>query len=212
MNYYPAFLDLRGKKAVVIGGGRVAERKVLSLIEAGADVTVVSPSLTKKLRQASSGNRLSHISRSYREGDLKGSFLVIAATDSEEINSRIARNAPALVNVVDVPSECNFIAPSVVRRGQLTIAISTGGASPAMAKTLRKELQKSYGPEISGYLKFARKVRKEAFSQIGDKTRRERFLKGLASGKVLDMLRTEGLRAVEKDIKEKFRKLAGRQE
>ncbi|MEJ2684619.1 MAG: bifunctional precorrin-2 dehydrogenase/sirohydrochlorin ferrochelatase [Candidatus Sulfobium sp.] len=208
MNYYPAFLDLRGKRAVIVGGGRIAERKILSLIEAGADVTVVSPSLTERLRQEKSDNRISHLSRSYRKGDLLGSFLVIAATDSEEINSRVAGDAPALVNVVDVPSECNFIAPSVVRRGPLTLAVSTGGASPAMAKTLRKELQKAYGPEFSGYLRFLKQVRAEALAGIGQKVKRERFLKGLASQKMVNMLRTKGLKAVKEKILERLRRLS----
>lgn len=208
MSYYPAFLDLRGKKAVVVGGGRVAERKVLSLITAGAEITVVSPSLTDRLRQAKSENRLRHLSRNYRKGDLHGSFLAIAATDSEKVNSRVARDAPALVNVADVPSECNFIAPSVVRRGQLAIAISTGGASPALAKTLRKELEKTYGPEFSDYLRFTRQIRARALASIRQKGRREGFLKGLASQNMLDMLRTEGLTAVKEDIRKRLRKLS----
>lgn len=207
MNYYPAFLDLRGKRAVVVGGGRIAERKILSLIEAGADVTVVSPSLTERLRQAKDEGLISHLSRSYRKGDSRGSFLVIAATDSEETNSRVAGDAPALLNVVDVPSECNFIAPSVVRRGPLTLAISTGGASPAMARTLRKELQKIYGPEFSGYLRFLKEVRAEALARIGQQGKRERFLKGLASQKMVDMLRTEGLRAAKEEILARLERL-----
>ncbi len=210
MNYYPAFLDLRGKKAVVVGGGSIAERKTFSLIQAGAEITVVSPSLTEKLEKAKSDRRISHISRGYRKGDLRGSFLVIAATDSEEVNSRVAGDAPALVNVVDVPSECNFIAPSVVRRGPLSVAISTSGASPAMAKTLRKELEKVYGPEFAGYLAFARQVRAEALAGIGQKKRRESFLKGLASQKMVDMLRTEGLKAVKETVRERLGRLSGR--
>jgi precorrin-2 dehydrogenase/sirohydrochlorin ferrochelatase len=210
VNYYPAFLDLRGKKAVVVGGGSIAERKTFSLVQAGAEITVVSPSLTKKLEKAKSDGRISHVSRGYRGGDLRDSFLVIAATDSEEVNSRVARDAPALVNVVDVPSECNFIAPAVVRRGPLTVAISTGGASPAMAKTLRKELEKVYGQEFAGFLRFARRVRTEALAGIGQKAKRERFLKGLASQKMLNMLRTEGLKAVKETIRKRLERLSGK--
>ena len=210
MNYYPAFLDLRGKKAVVVGGGRIAERKVISLMKAGAEVTVISPSLTSRLSRAKYDKRISHLSRGYRKGDLRGSFLVIAATDSEAINSRIAREAPALVNVVDVPSECNFIAPSVVKRGPLILAISTGGASPAVAKTLRKELEGAYGPEISGYLRFLRQVRVKALAGIGQKEKREAFLKGLSSGKMLNLLRTRGLKAAKEDVRKKLRMLSGK--
>lgn len=209
MNYYPAYLDLRGKKAVVVGGGKVAERKIFSLMDAGAEITVVSPSLTKRLSRAKAERSISHLPRNYRKGDLRGSFIVIAATDSEEINSRVSMDAPALVNVVDVPSMCNFIAPSVVRRGSLTVAISTGGASPAMAKTLRKELENVYGSEFSGYLRFARQVRAEAFAGIVQKEKRERFLKGLASRKMLDMLRKQGLKAVKETVRERLKKLSG---
>lgn len=200
MNYYPAFLDLRGKRAVVVGGGRIAERKILSLIEAGADVTVVSPSLTERLRQAKDEGLISHLSRSYRKGDSRGSFLVIAATDSEETNSRVAGDAPALLNVVDVPSKCNFIAPSVVRRGPLLIAVSTSGTSPALSRYIRKELEVKYGREFSQYLRFVRKMRSKALSEIENRPDRTKFLKGLASETTLRTLREEGLAAVKERI------------
>lgn len=208
MNYHPVFLNLKARKAVVVGGGRVAERKILSLIRAGADITVISPSLTASLLQEKERKTLRHVDRGYKSGDLKGSFLVIAATDSPALNSEIAREAPALVNVVDVPSECNFIAPSVVTRGPLTIAISTGGVSPAFAKTIRQELEKSYGPAIGRYLTFIRAVRKKALSCIDDRKKRERFLKELASPKVLQDLRTKGVKAVRQSIEKRLAKLS----
>ena len=198
MDYYPVFLNLNGKKAVVVGGGRVAERKVLSLLSAGADITVISPSLTGRLKRALSGGRIRHLARVYRKNDLKGAFLVIAATDSPETNRRVSVDAPSLVNVVDVPAECNFITPSVVRRGPLLLAISTSGTSPALAKTLREELQKSYGPELSEYLKFLKGIRTKAMTAIPQKDKREDFLKGLASEEILALLRTKGFDAVRK--------------
>jgi len=212
MNYYPAFLNLKGKKAVVVGGGRIAERKVLSLVKAGADVTVVSPQLTERLRKEKEAKRIRHRARKYRPGDLKDSFLVIAATDSPEVNSKVACGAPALLNVVDVPRECNFIAPSVVKRGQLVFAISTGGTSPAFAKAVRKEIEKSYGRVFSDYLGFVKALRPRAMREIGDKAAREEFLKGLASGDILDMLRTKGLDAVKQLVMAGFRKLAGKKQ
>lgn len=193
MSYYPAFLDLKGKKAVVVGGGRIAERKVFSLIRSGAEITVVSPSLTRRLSRAEFDNRIRHVSRDYRKGDLRDSFLVIAATDDPATNRKVANDAPALVNVVDVPSQCNFIAPSVVRRGQLIIAVSTSASSPAFSRTIRKELEKIYGGEFSGYLRFVAKMRSKAFSEIGNKSDRMKFLKGLASEKTLRILREKGL-------------------
>ncbi|MDA8240509.1 MAG: bifunctional precorrin-2 dehydrogenase/sirohydrochlorin ferrochelatase [Nitrospiraceae bacterium] len=199
MNYYPAFLNLKSRKAVVVGGGKVAERKVSALLKAGADVTVISPSITPGLQKELSRKRIMHLSRTYRRGDLRGAFLAIAATDSPETNRRVSKDAPALVNVVDVPTECNFIAPSVVRRGPLLLAVSTSGTSPAFARTLRKELEKSYGPELSEYLKLVKKLRVRAMTAIPEKDKREAFLKGLASGEMLKALRTKGAGAV-KDI------------
>ena len=200
MNYYPAFLNLTGRKAVVVGGGKVAQRKVSALISSGADITLISPSLTKELRKRLTAGMIRHIPRQYRRGDLKGAFLVIAATDSAETNRRVSKDAPALVNVVDVPEECNFIAPSVVKRGHLVIAISTGGASPAFSRAIRQELQLLYGSEFSGYLKFVKEIRKKAMTAVPERGRRERFLKGLASEEILAMLRNKGPEAVKKVV------------
>jgi len=200
LNYYPAFLNLKSRKAVVVGGGKVAERKVSALLKAGADVTVISPSIIPGLQKELSRKRIIHLSRTYRRGDLRGALLVIAATDSPETNRRVSKDAPALVNVVDVPAECNFIAPSVVRRGPLLLAVSTSGTSPALARTLRKELEKSYGPDLSEYLRFVRKVRAKAMTAIPEKDKREAFLKGLASAEVLKSLRTKGVGAVKETV------------
>ncbi len=207
MNYYPAFLNLTGRKAVVVGGGKVAERKVRALISSGADITLISPSLTKGLRKSLTAGIIRHIPRQYRRGDLKGAFLVIAATDSAETNRKVSKEAPALVNVVDVPEECNFIAPSVVKRGHLVIAISTGGASPAFSRAIRQELQLLYGSEFSGYLKFIKEIRRKAMTVITEKDRRELFLKGLASEEVLAMLRNKGAEAVKKVVMRRLKKV-----
>ena len=207
MNYYPVFLDISGKKVVVVGGGTIAERKVLALMKAGAVVTVVSPELTLRLSREKEKNAIRHIGRGYRKGDLTGSFLVIAATDTPAVNSRVARDAPSLVNVVDVPKECTFIAPSVVRRGPLTIAISTGGKSPAFSKTIRKELEKAISPDVGVYLKFVSTMRKKALADVRDRKRRERFLKDLASEHVLHLLRTKGLKVVRKEVERRLSKL-----
>ena len=189
-SYYPVFLNLKGKKCIVVGGGRVAGRKVLSLLKSGADITVISPELTKRLKKESvkrlnrskgSSGKIRHIPRKYKKGDLKNAFLVIAATDSNEINRRVSEEAPYLVNVVDVPSMCNFIVPSVVKRGPLTIAISTSGVSPSIAKAVRKELEKLYGAEFGKRLASLKKIRSKAMAEIKDKKKRERFLKKIGS-------------------------------
>lgn len=200
MNYYPSFLNLIGKRAVVIGGGGVAERKILTLLKAGARVTVISPQLTKRIEKEKRKNNIKHISRHYRKGDLKNAFIIIAATDSQAINKHISEDALCLVNVVDAPSLCNFIVPSVVKRGPLTIAISTSGVSPAFSKSIRKELEKLYSSEFSRYLKFLEKFRKKAVKEIPDKTKRAAFLKSLASKEIIDMLRRRGFEETKKCV------------
>lgn len=198
--YYPAFLNLQGKRVVVVGGGKVAERKILALLKAGADVIVISPEIKKRIAGEKLKGRIKHIPRQYRKGDVKNAFLVIAATDSEEINEKVSKDATCLVNVVDTPSLCNFIVPSVLQRGPLTIAVSTGGISPAFSKLIRQELEKLYGPELAEYLSLLEKIRKRAMRDIRDKRKRTEFLKSLASEKVIKMLREKGFRAVARRI------------
>ena len=196
-NYYPAFLDITGKKCVVIGGGRVAERKCSPLIRAGARVVVISPKLTQGLEAFKKKGLISHIGRLYRRGDMKSAFVVIAATDSREINLKVVADAAihhALLNVVDNPPLCNFIVPSVLRRGPLTIAISTGGVSPAMARTIRKSLEELYSTELSKYLRLLNTIRTKAMRDIPDKRKRAALLKGLASPKSMRMLFQKGFR------------------
>jgi precorrin-2 dehydrogenase/sirohydrochlorin ferrochelatase len=196
--YYPVFLNLKDRKVVVVGGGKVAERKMVILMRAGADLTVISPEITGKIEREKKRGRIKHIRRQYRKGDLRGVFLVIAATDSCAINEKISHDAPCLVNVVDTPRLCNFIVPSVMKRGPMTIAISTGGISPALSRSIRKELEKLYKSEFSGYLESLRSLRAGALKEIRDKRRRAEFLKSLASGEMLGILREKGCREAKK--------------
>lgn len=207
MRYYPVFLNLNAKKAVVIGGGKVAERKVLALIKAGAFVKVISPNITKALERLRKKGILIHIKRLYRKGDLKDAFIVIAGTSSAQTNTKIAQDAgylrdksQRLINVIDIPSEGNFITPSIVKRGPLTIAISTEGSSPAVTKTIRKELEKLYGTEFTHYLRFLRMMRRKAMKEIKNDKKREEFLKGLASEKIFNALRRKGTSSLSKLI------------
>jgi len=195
--YYPAFLDITGKKCVVIGGGRVAERKCSPLIRAGAKVVVISPGLTRGLESLKKKGLIRHIARHHRRGDLKSAFVAIAATDSREANLEAVADAAlhrTLLNVVDNPPLCSFIVPSVLRRGPLTIAISTGGVSPAMARTIRKRLEGLYTTEVSKYLRLLNTIREKAMQDIPDKRKRGALLKGLASPKVMQLLLQKGFR------------------
>jgi precorrin-2 dehydrogenase / sirohydrochlorin ferrochelatase len=202
--YYPAFIDLEDKKTVVVGGGKVAERKILGLLDTGATVTVVSPWITKRIEREKQKGRICHICRGYRKSDLKGAFLVIAATDDRDVNEKVSRNAPCLVNVVDVPKLCNFIVPSTMQRGALTIAVSTGGVSPALARSLRKELEKNYGCEFSAYLKSLQKIRAQAMTIIKDGKKRAGFLKAVASENMLKLLKEKGCSEAGEAVKSLF--------
>ena len=199
--YYPVYLDLTGKKAVVVGGGKVAERKILSLLKAGADIKVISPYITKRLEREKMKGKIRHASRNYKKGDLKNAFLVIAATNSLRINEQVSHDAPFLVNVVDMPDLCNFIVPSLVQRGPLKVAISTSGSSPAFSRSVRKEIEKFYGPEFSHFLKSLRTIRKKALREIREKKKRTKFLKSIASEKIIERLRVNGLKKTKKFIK-----------
>lgn len=183
-NYFPIFLDLTGKKCIVVGGGGVAERKCEALIKAGAEVTVIAPMITKGLKDIHAKGQITYIKRDYSSDDLLPAFLVIAATDYEEVNQKVAEDASAankLVNVVDAPLLCNYITPAVFQRGLLTIAISTGGASPAIAKEIREELQKLYGPEFAKRLEKVKNARTKVMKEIKDRTERSRAIKDIVS-------------------------------
>lgn len=202
--YYPAFINLRNKKTVVIGGGDIAERKVLSLLRSEADVTIISPVITKRLQKKVSEGRIFHINRKYKKGDLKNFFLVIAATNDRKVNESIAKEAKCLVNVVDTPELCNFIVPSVVKRGHLTIAISTSGISPAMSRTIRKELEENYKKEFEKFLKSLQFIREKAIKQIQDNRKRTDFLKYAGSKNILGLLRDKGCKTTINILKNKF--------
>lgn len=208
MRYFPVFLDLKEKSCVVIGGGRVAERKIQNLRKAGAAVTVVSPRLIEGLKRLKQANRIRHLPRSYRRGDLKDAYLAIAATDDRSANERVFREATALripVNVVDDPLHCSFIVPAVVSRGDILLAISTGGQSPALAKALRKKLQKEIGPEYTALLKMIGAIRKKIIPRgWGQKKNREIYQR-LFKEDVIEMVRQRDLAALNR----LFKKLLG---
>ncbi len=192
MKYYPAYLDLRGRPCVVIGGGAVAERKAIALLEAGAEVTVISPTLTPKLHELSDSGKISHFPKQYEEKDLSGEFLVIAATDSVEVNTLVAkacRKKHTLVNVAAPPEESSFIVPSVVERGDLLIAISTSGASPALAKKIRQEVEQRYGAEYELFLAKLSSIRKRVLEEVPDENKRSQVFQAIVDSDVIDLIR-----------------------
>ncbi len=151
-DYFPALLDLRGRRCLVVGGGASAARKVRDLLQCGAPVTVVSPALTPDLAILAAAGLIVHRPRQFRRADVRDVALVIAATGVPDVDTAVAaeaRRRRALVNVVDRPAKCDFIVPSVLRRGDLQIAVSTGGRSPALAREIRKRLESVIGPEYA---------------------------------------------------------------
>jgi precorrin-2 dehydrogenase/sirohydrochlorin ferrochelatase len=194
--YYPAFLDLRDQLCVVVGGGNVAERKTLDLLRAGARVKVISPGLTSRLQKEKNQGSITHVNRRFRQQDLKGSFLVIAATDSEEENRKVAGHKGLLLNVVDRPELCTFIVPATLRRGPLQIAVSTSGASPAMARAIRKDMESTYGPQFGKHLNKLKRLREKAVKEIKSQRERERYLKSLASENTVRMLKKSAKKTV----------------
>jgi len=150
-DYFPAFLDLRGRRCLVVGGGANGERKAKDLVDCGARVTVVSPAITPGLGALAASGLVVHRPRKFLRSDVRGCAVVIAATGSARVDDAVAAEAHrrnALVNVVDRPAHCDFIVPSVLRRGELQIAVSTGGRSPALAREIRKRLEPMFGPEL----------------------------------------------------------------
>ena len=171
-SYYPVFLDLKGRPCVIIGGGEVAERKISNLLDCQAKLTIISPEVTGPIHEMASRGELKWLPREYRDGDLKGVFLAIAATDLQRVNQAIAKEAAnerVVLNVVDNTPLCTFIAPSIVKRGDVTVAVSTGGTSPALARKLRVSLERSealqYAP-LAGILSLARKELKRRAAEV----------------------------------------------
>ena len=165
---YPVALELEGRRCVVIGGGDVAEHKARALLEAGAVVATVSPRFTPALEELASRGEVELVRRRYREGDLAGAFLAIAATDDASVNAVIHREAEhgrVLLNAVDDTRHCHFAVPALVRRGELTVAISTGGKAPALAKRLRTMLARQLGPEWGTLVEILGQVREEAVAR-----------------------------------------------
>ena len=166
--YYPVALDLRDRLCLVVGGGPVAEAKVEGLLEAGARVTVVSPELTEPLAAWALGGRITYRPHEYGADDLDGQQLVFSATDRREVTEAVAaeaRRRGLWVNAADDPAFCDFLLPSVLRRGRLVVAVSTGGASPALAARVRRDLEAYFAPEYDELVELAAEVRAELRSR-----------------------------------------------
>jgi len=206
---YSVSLDLNEIPCLVVGGGTIALRKIQSLLFSGAKVTVVSPQVIPEIETFEG---IDIIKREFRPEDLQGKFLVISATNNRPVNEAVAREARQrnmLVNVVDVPELCNFFVNSQVRRGDLAISISTGGASPALAKRIRRELEKQYGGEYSHFLRLMREYRALIIRTVTDPEKRKDMFEQIDAEQFEKMLRDQGEDAVRKAIEMIMKKGAG---
>ena len=198
--YYPILLNIQDKKCLVVGGGNVAWRKVCSLKDAGARVTVVSPEFCPEMEKETGIER---IQQKYEEGFLNGVLVVVASTDDEEVNKKVYYDAVKrciLVNVVDMPEFCSFIVPATISRGDLSISISTGGASPALARNIRENLEKQFGDEYGEFAKLLSETRRKILSEISDESIRRDILQRIAGLDMLEIVKQKGISEAEKKI------------
>ena len=204
-NYYPIFLQLNNKLCVVIGGGDVATRKVTALLESNATVRVISPQLSPELEALSDAGRIEACRHAYTADSLSGAYLVIAATSSPAVNRQAAAHCGANnipINVVDAPELCDFIVPATVKRGPLTIAVSTGGNLPAMARQIRQKLESEFDEAYGELLTALGEARTRVLRDIDDPIRRKQIFTTLANADLLTTLRQQGRTALELKIEQ----------
>jgi len=200
MGYLPIFLDVTGRRCVVIGGGEVAERKIASLLEAGAEVIVISPEATGAIANWAAAKRIAHFARACQPRDIANASLIFAATDDAALHRAIASEARAagiLINVADEPELCTFIAPAVASRGALQIAISTSGAVPALAARVRREIEEQIGIEYAIALQILGAARTWLRTRIDSQSERARIMKALANSDLPAHIRREDPAAID---------------
>jgi precorrin-2 dehydrogenase/sirohydrochlorin ferrochelatase len=193
MTLFPMFVKLEGRSCLVVGAGAVCEPKIESLIQAGALVRVIAPRADPAVAEWAAGGEIAWEAREFTPSDLDNVFLVIAATSSREVNELIfreARKRNILCNVVDDPEHCDFYYPAVVRRGDLQLAISTNGHSPALAQRIRRELEAQFGPEYGEWLKQLGRIRQELFASPMNPEDRRRLLHQLASREAFEQMQS----------------------
>ena len=192
MKYYPVNLDIRNRNCLVVGGGAVGTRKVKTLIECGGIVTVVSPQASATLEQMAADGVITLVSRDYRTSDMEDTFLVIGATDDETLNRQVHADAEArntLCNIADRPEICNFILPAIVNRGDLVLAVSTSGKSPAYAKKVRKELEKQFGAEYEPFLRLMGAIRERLLREKHEPEAHKPLFERMINAGLLDLVR-----------------------
>lgn len=204
--HYPIALCLRGKRCVVVGGGPVAARKVQGVVEAGAKVTVVAPTVGERVRRIAEEGDIDLVERPFEPGDLDGADLVFAATDNERLNAEVgveAANRGALFNDATSSEGSNFLVPSVLRRGSLSVGVTTGGSSPAYAKLIRGKLEDILGPEHAEMVNILERLRPRVMERFPDDPDRRRSVwDAIVSWETLELIRRGKTEEVEARIKQ----------
>jgi len=189
--HYPLFLDISGKSCIVIGGGKIAERKVAMLLKFNAQVKVISPKINGALSKLLKSGKIAVIEREYKDGDLDGASLVFAATNKKDINVRIKKEAAMkgiLVNVVDDPVLCDFIVPSIVKKGPIVIAISTSGVLPSLSKKLRKEISEYITEDYIKYVNIVGYFRKYLINNVKNKRKRAEIMAEISNTDMKELI------------------------
>ncbi len=205
MRYYPICLDIRERPCLVVGGGQVGTRKVRTLLDCDARVTVVSPEGTEELAALARKGRVVWERRDYRSGDQQGMFLVIGATDVEPLNRQVQLEAEAdgrLCNIADQPERCNFVLPSIIQQGDLMIAVSTSGKSPAFAKHLRRVLEGQFGPEYAIFLDLMGAVRQRLLAEAHAPEAHKPIFEQLIARGLLELIRQDDRAGIDRVLAE----------
>jgi len=190
---FPIFLKLDGRRVVVVGAGRIAAQKLEGLLEAKAEIAVIAPQAIEAIRELARSGRIAWTQAAFESAQLAGALLAIAATGDAEVNERVyraAREQGVLCNAVDEPERCDFFYPSVVRRGDLQIAISTAGKSPALAQRIRRELEEQFDSGYAAWIEWLGAVRERLFARRIEPERRRRMLHRIAGGAVYERFRS----------------------
>ncbi len=209
--YYPMFANLRSRRCVVIGGGLIAQRKTTAFLSCGARVTVVSPSTTSRLKAYARNGKIRLLLRAFRPADLRDVWLVCAATNDESVNERVYREATRrriFTNVVDRKPLCSFIAPAIARRGALTVAVSTGGASPSIAQQIRTRVDRAIGAEYAPMLRLLESLRGTAKRTLPTYQDRKRYFDRLVRGRVFELVKADRLSAARREALQELKRQA----
>jgi precorrin-2 dehydrogenase/sirohydrochlorin ferrochelatase len=187
-SYYPIMLKLAGKKIVVVGGGKVAERKIFGLIDTKANITVVAPKISMEVQQLVANGKIVWLAKSFSMEDIEGAFMVFAATNEKDLNQQIkdAAEACPLITISDDSDGSDFHVPAKVQRGRLTVAVSTGGASPTLARKIRGQLEQQYDERYEDYLNFLFAARQQILQEVKDPSLKSKLLNQIVSPEFLN--------------------------